>query len=258
MAKYFKEESRTFNEYLLVPGLSTKKNTPENIDLSTPLVRYKKGKKPTLTLKLPMVSAIMQSVSDDSMAIALAKEGGVSFIYGSQSIESEAEMIRKVKRYKAGFVVSDSNIRPEDTIEDLLALIEKTSHSTVAVTDNGGPNGKLMGLITSRDYRINKVDLNDPVSMYMTPIDKLICGSTKDDLSTCNDIIWDHKLNTLPVIDDKGNLAYMVFRKDYESHKDNPNELLDDEKRYIVGAGINTRDYKERVPALIEAGVDVL
>lgn len=258
MAKFFKEESRTFNEYLLVPGLSTKKNTPENIDLTTPLVKYSKGKKPSLSLKLPMVSAIMQSVSDNNMAIALAKEGGVSFIFGSQAIESQAEMIRKVKRYKAGFVVSDSNIKPDSSLEELLALIEKTGHSTVAVTDNGLSNGKLKGLITSRDYRINKVDLKDPVSKYMTPINKLICANIKDDLSRCNDIIWDHKLNTLPVIDDKGNLVYMVFRKDYESHKENPNELLDADKRFIVGAGINTRDYKERVPALIEAGVDVL
>ena len=258
MAKYFKEESRTFNEYLLVPGLSTKENTVENIDLSTPLVKFKKGQKPSISLKLPMVSAIMQSVSDDNMAVALAKEGGVSFIFGSQSIESEAEMIRKVKRYKAGFVVSDSNIKPDDTIGDLLELINKTGHSTVAVTKNGEANGKLEGLITSRDYRINKVSLKDPVSKYMTPIKKLICGSIKDDLSTCNDIIWDHKLNTLPVVDEKGNLAYMVFRKDYESHKEHPNELLDDDKRYIVGAGINTRDYKERVPALVKAGVDVL
>ena len=258
MAKYFKEESRTFNEYLLVPGLSTKENTVENIDLSTPLVKFKKGQKPSISLKLPMVSAIMQSVSDDNMAVALAKEGGVSFIFGSQSIESEAEMIRKVKRYKAGFVVSDSNIKPDDTIGDLVELVNKTGHSTVAVTKNGEANGKLEGLITSRDYRINKVSLKDPVSKYMTPIKKLICGSIKDDLSTCNDIIWDHKLNTLPVVDEKGNLAYMVFRKDYESHKEHPNELLDDDKRYIVGAGINTRDYKERVPALVKAGVDVL
>ena len=258
MAKYFKEESRTFNEYLLVPGLSTKINTPDNVDLSTPLVRFKKGRKAALSLKLPMVSAIMQSVSDNNMAVALAKEGGISFIYGSQSIESQAEMIRKVKRYKAGFVVSDSNIKPDASLRELLELIEKTGHSTVAVTDNGECNGRLMGLITSRDYRINKCDLNDPISKYMTPIDKLVCGNVRDDLSTCNDIIWDHKLNTLPIVDDDGNLAYMVFRKDYESHKENPNELLDKDKRFIVGAGINTRDYAERVPALIEAGADVL
>ena len=258
MAKYFTEVSRTFNEYLLVPGLSTKKNTPESVDLTTPLVRFKKGSKSAISLKLPMVSAVMQSVSDDNMAIALAKEGGLSFIYGSQSIETQAEMIKKVKRYKAGFVVSDSNIKPNASIDDLFSLIEKTGHSTVAVTENGEANGKLLGLITSRDYRASKVNRKDPVKKYMTSIENLICASTNDDLSKCNDLIWDHKLNQLPVLDNKGNLVYMVFRKDYESHKENPNELLDKDKRYLVGAGINTRDYKERVPALVDAGVDVL
>ena len=258
MAKFFKDESRTFNEFLIVPGYSDSTCIPDKVCLETPLVKYKKGSKPSLTLKLPMISAIMQSVSNDRLAIALAKEGGVSFIYGSQSIESEAEMVAKVKRYKAGFVVSDSNIKPDDTIQDLLSIIEKTGHSTVAVTKNGEPNGKLMGLITSRDYRLSKISLKDKVSKYMTPIEKLICANENDDLSKCNDIIWDHKLNTLPVIDKDGNLKYMVFRKDYDSHKEYPNELLDQHKRFIVGAGINTRDYKERVPALIKAGADVL
>ena len=258
MAQYFNEVSRTFNEYLLVPGLSTKKNTPEAVDLTTPIVKFKKGSKPSLSLKLPMVSAVMQAVSDNNLAVALAKEGGISFIFGSQSIESQAEMIRKVKNYKAGYVLSDSNIKPDDTIADLLELIGKTGHSTVAITDDGSANGKLLGLITSRDYRLSKVSLDDKVSKHMTPIENLICGDIKDDLSKCNDIIWDHKLNTLPIIDKEGHLAYMVFRKDYESHKENPNELLDKEKRFIVGAGINTRDYEERVPALVDAGVDIL
>ncbi|MDO4500838.1 MAG: IMP dehydrogenase [Erysipelotrichaceae bacterium] len=258
MATFFKEESRTFNEYLLVPGLSTKENTPDKVDLRTPLVRFKKGEKPSIELKLPMVSAIMQSVSGDQLAIALAKEGGISFIYGSQSIADEAEMVRKVKMYKAGFVLSDSNIKEDATITELLKLIEKTGHSTVAVTDDGTCNGKLLGLITSRDYRVSKVEEGDTVKKYMTPIEKLICANINDDLSKCNDIIWDHKLNTLPIVDNEGRLAYMVFRKDYVSHKDNPNELLDEEKRYMVGAGINTRDYEQRVPALVEAGVDVL
>lgn len=258
MAKFFKEESRTFNEYLIVPGYSSANDTPDKVDLTTPLVKFKKGKKSEIELKLPMVSAIMQSVSNDKMAIALAKEGGISFIYGSQSIEDEARMVAMVKRYKAGFVISDSNIKPDATLKELLDLIDKTGHSTVAVTDNGEYNGKLQGLITSRDYRLSKVSLNDKVSKYMTPIDKLITGNVKNDLSQCNDIIWDNKLNTLPIIDDDGKLVYMVFRKDYESHKENPNELLDDDKRYVVGAGINTRDYEERVPALIKAGADVL
>lgn len=258
MAKYFKDVSRTFNEYLLVPGYSSRDCTPDKVSLSTPLVRFKKGEKSEIELKIPMVSAIMQSVSNDKMAIALAKEGGLSFIYGSQSIEDQAEMVRNVKKYKAGFVISDSNIKPEQSLRELLALIEKTGHSTVAVTDDGGNHGKLLGIITSRDYRIGHVDLDDPVSKYMTPLKDLIYGHVSLDLSECNDLIWEKKLNTLPIVDDEGSLVYMVFRKDYDSHKDHPNELLDEHKRFLVGAGINTRDYEQRVPALIKAGVDVL
>jgi len=258
MAKYFKEESRTFNDYLIVPGYSSRDCTPDKVSLTTPLVRYKKGKKSEIELKIPMVSAIMQSVSNDNLAIALAKEGGISFIYGSQSIQDEAAMVKRVKDYKAGFVISDSNIKPNDTLQELLDLIEKTGHSTVAVTENGECHGKLLGLITSRDYRLSKVKMSDKVSKYMTPIEKLITAHVSKDLSDCNEIIWDHKLNTLPVIDDEGSLVYMVFRKDYESHKEFPNELLDRNKSFLVGAGINTRDYKERVPELLKAGADVL
>ena len=258
MAYYFKEASHTFNEYLLVPGYSSSECQPKNVSLKTPLVKFKKGEEPAITMNIPLVSAIMQSVSNDTMAVALAKEGGISFIFGSQSIESQAAMVRKVKSYKAGFVISDSNIKPDQTIGELIALVEKTSHSTVAVTEDGTSNGKLVGIITSRDYRLSRVSLDEKVEKYMTPFSKLVCGTTANSLADCNDIIWEHKLNCLPIIDNNQNLNYLVFRKDYDSHKENPNELLDAHKRYIVGAGINTRDYAERVPALVEAGADVL
>ena len=258
MAKFFEKTSHTFNEYLLVPGYSSHEHIPTNVDLTTPLVRFKKGEKSAIELKIPMISAIMQAVSDDRLAIALAKEGGISFIFGSQTIENQAAMVRRVKNYKAGFVISDSNIRPDQTIQELIDLVDRTTHSTVAVTEDGTANGKLVGMITSRDYRLSRVNLNDKVEKYMTPFEKLVCANGSDDLSRCNDIIWEHKLNSLPVIDDENHLLYLVFRKDYESHKKYPNEVLDSNKRFLVGAGINTRDYAERVPALVEAGVDVL
>ncbi|MBR2067354.1 MAG: IMP dehydrogenase, partial [Solobacterium sp.] len=258
MATYFKEPSRTFSEYLLVPGLTKKEHIPSNVSLKTPLVRFKKGEEASLSLNIPMVSAVMQSVSDDRLAVALAKEGGMSFIFCSQSIESQAKMVAKVKNYKAGFVVSDSNITAEMTLNEILALKEKTGHSTMAVTDNGKSNGKLLGLVTSRDYRISRMTGEEKVKDFMTPREKLIVANVNATLSECNDLIWDHKLNTLPIVDDQDNLVYLVFRKDYDSHKENPNELLDGEKRLLVGAGINSRDYEERVPALVEAGVDCL
>ena len=258
MAYYFNEPSHTFSEYLLVPGYSDENCIPTNVSLKTPLVKYKKGETPKITMNIPMVSAIMQAVSDDNMAIALAKEGGVSFIYGSQSIESQAAMVARVKNYKKGFVPSDSNVAPTDTLKEVVELLEKTGHSTMAVTEDGTAKGKLVGVLTSRDYRLSRMSLDTKVADVMTPFDKLIYGEEGITLKEANDLIWDHKLNSLPIIDKEGCLKYFVFRKDYSNHKDNPNELLDEHKSFIVGAGINTRDYAERVPALIEAGCDVL
>ena len=209
-------------------------------------------------MNTPLVSAIMQSVSGVDMAIALAREGGVSFIYGSQPIEKQAEMIRKVKAYKAGFVESDSNISPDKTLADILALKAERGHSTIAVTEDGTQNGKLVGIVTSRDYRVSRMSPDEKISTFMTPFDKLITAPEGTTLKEANDILWEHKLNSLPIVNDDGRLVAFVFRKDYEQHKENPLELLDSHKRYVVGAGINTRDYEERVPALVEAGVDIL
>ena len=258
MAFYYDEPSHTFSEYLLVPGYSSKECIPANASLKTPLTKFKRGEEPAISLNIPLVSAIMQAVSDDKMAIALAKEGGISFIYGSQTITEQAEMVKRVKNYKAGFVSSDSNIRPDQTLADILALKEKTGHATVAVTDDGTANGKLIGIVTSRDYRVSRLDPATKVSEFMTPIEHVIYAKEGTTLKEANNIIWDHKLNALPILDNEQRLVSFVFRKDYDSHKDNPLELLDASKRYMVGAGINTRDYAERVPALIEAGADVL
>ena len=258
MAYYFSEPSRTFSEYLLVPGYTSEQCIPANVNLSTPLVKFKKGEEPSIKLNIPMVSAIMQSVSNDKMAIALAKEGGVSFIYGSQSVEDEAAMVARVKAYKAGFVVSDSNLQPTDTLADVLNLYEEKGHNTMAVTEDGTANGKLLGIVTGRDYRVSRMSFDIPVSQFMTPLEKLITAPETTTLKEANDIIWEHKLNSLPIVDKNGCLMYFVFRKDYTEHKENPNEILDADKRYIVGAGINTLDYETRVPALVEAGADVL
>ena len=258
MAFYFKEPSRTFSEYLLVPGYSSTECQPKNVCLKTPLVKFKKGEEPAISLNIPLVSAIMQSVSNDTLGIALAKEGGISFIYGSQTVEDQAEMVRKVKNHKAGFVTSASNLTKEHTLADVIALKEKNGHSTVAITEDGTAHGKLVGIVTSRDYRISRMNLTDKVDSFMTPLEKLVTAKVGVSLKEANDIIWDHKLNSLPIVDNCGNLDSFVFRKDYESNKNNPLELLDDQKRLIIGAGINTRDYEKRVPALIEAGVDVL
>ena len=259
MAYYYKEPSHTFSEYLLIPGYTSEECIPDRVSLRTPLTKYRKGfEEPAISLNVPLTSAVMQSVSNDTLAIALAKEGGISFIYGSQSIEDQAAMVAKVKGHKAGFVVSASNLTPENTLADVLALKAKNGFSTVAITDDGTANGKLLGIVSSRDYRVSRMSTDEKVASFMTPLDKLVTAPAETTLKEANDIIWDHKLNSLPIVTRDGRMSSFVFRKDYDSHKNNPMELLDSNKRYVVGAGINTRDYAERVPALLKAGVDVL
>lgn len=258
MAFYYNEPSRTFSEFLLLPGLTRKDCIPENVTLKTPVVKFRKGETASLFLNLPFSSAIMQAVSDHKMAIALARCGGISFIFASQAIESQVEMVRKVKNYKAGFVLSDSNLRPDNTLKDVMALTAKTGHASIAITTDGSPTGKLLGLVTSKDYRPTKTPPDTKVTDLMTPFSSLVYGTEGITLSECNDMIWKHKLNCLPVVDQNQNLLYLVFRKDYTAHKENPNELSDKNKRLVVGAGINSRDFRERVPALVEAGVDLL
>ena len=258
MAYFYEEPSRTFGEYLLIPGHSSAECRVENVSLKTPVVKFRKGEKPALSMNIPMTSAIMQAVSGDRLAIALAKEGGISFIFGSQPIESQAAMVKRVKDHKAGFVRSNTNIRPDQTLRELLELKERTGHSTTAVTEDGTSEGRMLGMITSRDYRVSRLDPETKVSEFMTPFDKLVYAKEGITLSEANDMLWDYKLNALPVVDDEQRLVYFVFRKDYDTHKEYTDELLDDNKRYVVGAGVNTRDYEERIPALVEAGADVL
>ena len=259
MAYYYNEPCHTFSEYLLIPGYTGPDCVPQNVSLKTALTKYRKGQEePAISLNIPLVSAIMQSVSDDRLAIALAKEGGISFIYGAQSAEDEAAMVARVKSYKAGFVPSASNLTPDKTLQDVLELKERNGFSTIAITDDGSANGHLLGIVTSRDYRVSRMDVHTKVTAFMTPKDKLVTAPADTTLKEANDIIWEHKLNSLPIVDENDCLMYLVFRKDYDSHKSNPDEMLDAHKRYMVGAGINSRDYAERVPALVEAGADVL
>ena len=258
MSKVISDISRTFNEFLLLPNLTDERCIPENVKLTTPLVKFKKGEEPKISANIPLVSAIMQSVSGEKMAIALAREGGCSFIYGAQSIESQAQMVKNVKKYKAGFITSDSNVKPGTTIKELLDLIEETGHSTVMVTDDGTANGKFLGLVTDKDFRISRVGMDEKIEKYMVGLDKVVCAQKGISLTEANDMIWDHKISCLPILNKDGKLDSLVFRKDYESDKANPNSLMDENKSFVVGAGINTRDYKERIPALVDAGVDIL
>ena len=190
MAKILENISRTFNEFLLLPNLTDERCIPSNVSLKTPLVKFKKGEEPKISANIPLVSAIMQSVSGEKMAIALAREGGCSFIYGAQSIESQAEMVRNVKKYKAGFITSDSNVKKDATLREVLALIDKTGHSTVMITEDGEANGKFLGLVTDKDYRVSRANLEDKIEKYMVPASKIVSAKKGITLHEANDIIY--------------------------------------------------------------------
>jgi IMP dehydrogenase len=258
MAKILDDLSRTFSEYLLIPRLTRRDNIPRNVSLAAPIARFKQGEASRLSLNIPVVSASMQAVSGTDMGVALARQGGIAFVFCSQTIEAQAAMIAKIKSHKAGFVRSDSNVKPSATLRELLDLMEKTGHSTVAVTDDGGSGGKFMGIITDKDFWEFEDDLTSKVQGYMTPREKVIHGTVGISLKEANHMLYKHKKEALPILEADGRLNSLVFKKDYVDHINNPLELLDGRKRLVAAAGVNTHDYKERLPALVEAGVDVV
>lgn len=258
MAIILEDISRTFQEYLLLPGLTTDQHVPQNISLKSPIQRYKVKQGPAAALNVPLTSSAMQAVTGPELSIALARKGGCGFIFCSQSIESQAAMVKEVKEHKAGFVESDSNLSPENTLRDAVELRKKTGHSTIAITEGGQRHSKLLGILTSKDFWEFKDDLNRPISEFFTPIERLIYGNDGITLTEATDKLWKSKKECLPIIDRSGNLRSLVFRKDYFDHKSNPDELTDDKKRLFVGAALNTFDHTERAAALIAAGADVL
>lgn len=258
MARILDDISRTFREFLLLPGLTTREHVPANVSLRAPLKKFKRGTESTARLNIPFVSAAMQSVSGSELAIALARKGGCSFIFCSQPIEEQAAMVRRVKDHKAGFVESDSNLSPNATLKDAVDLRRKTGHSTIAITADGGRNSRLMGLLTSKDFWEFKDDLSHKVSQHFTPIEKLVFAQEGITLQEATEKLWLNKKECLPVVDRNGNLKYLVFRRDYFDHKTNPDELTDENKRLFVAAALNTFDFKERARALVDAGVDCL
>jgi IMP dehydrogenase len=258
MAKIVPDISRTFSEYLLIPRLTEKKHLPSQVSLKTPIAKFKKGEEPRLSLNIPFVSASMQAVSGSAMALALARQGGLAFIYCSQPIETQAEMILKVKHHKAGFVASDSNVKPGTPLKEAIALIKRTGHSTIAVTDDGTNKGLFLGILTDKDFWEYEDNVEKPVSEFMTPKEQVVHGTLGMSLTDANSFLHKHKKECLPILDKNGRLDSLVFKKDFFDHKNNPYELLDSHKRLVVAAGINTHDYKVRVPALVDAGADVL
>lgn len=258
MATILPDVSRTFSEFLLVPRLTKKGQQVDRIDLTTPLARSRNGQAGGLNTNIPIVAACMQAVSGVELSISLARQGGLSFIFCSQPIESQADMVHQVKSHKAGFVPSDSNATPQTSLAEVIRLMKRTGHSTVPVTDDGTSTGRLLGLLTDKDFWEFEDDLSNLVKEHMTPMESVIHGNVGLSLKEANQLLHKHKKECLPILDSDNRLTSLVFKKDYVDHRRHPIELLDDSKRLCVGAAINTHDYQQRVPALLEAGADAL
>ena len=169
MAKILDGVSRTFGEFLLIPRLTRKNQSSESINLAASMAARKRESATRFDLNIPIVSAAMQSVTDSNLAIALAREGGLGFIYCSQDVKSQAAMVAQVKSHKAGFVSSDTNTLVGESLEDVVALMKKTGHSTVPVTSDGTATGKLLGIITDQDFWEHEDNLKAPVERYNSP-----------------------------------------------------------------------------------------
>jgi IMP dehydrogenase len=258
MAIILDDISRTFSEYLLLPRLTRREQHIDKISLKAPLAKSEGSKASKFDINIPVVSACMQSVSGTNLAIALARQGGLSMIFCSQSIESQVEMVSQVKAHKAGFVTSGANTKPDSTLASLVELMAETGHSTIPVTIDGSAEGEFCGLITDQDFWEFEDDLSNLVKDHMTPKSDVFFGTEGITLRKANELLHHHKKDCLPVLDEQGNLNSLVFKKDYVDHQRHPLELLDENKRLSVGAAINTHDYRQRVPALMEAGADVL
>ncbi|GIE88948.1 IMP dehydrogenase [Actinoplanes regularis] len=252
------EISRTFGEYLLVPNLTDETCTPDNVDLSTPLVRHPVGEESPIRIATPLVSAIMGAVSSPQLAIALAQVGGISFVHQNQPIDEQAAMVSAVKKHKAGFRHNDVNIKPTATLGEADALLRSTGRAVAVVTDDGTPPGAFLGLITAQDFNFHRHRVDDSVESRMRRGAELVTGTPGMSLSTANELLWDSRQDVLPIVGADGRVTALVQRRDYELHKQFSYESVDDHKQFRVGAGVNTRDYRERIPALVEAGADVL
>jgi IMP dehydrogenase len=252
------EISRTFGEYLLLPNLTDEGCTPGNVDLSASLVRHPVGQPSPLRIATPLTSAIMGAVSSPELAIALAQVGGISFIHQNQPVAEQAGMVAAVKRHKAGFRHNDVNIKPSATLDEADRLLRAHDHSAVVVTDDGSPSGAFLGLLTADDFNFHRHDAGDRVESRMRPVAELVTGAPGMSLSTANSLLWDSRQDVLPIVGADGRVTALVQRRDYELHQQFSNESVDEAKRFRVGAGVNTHDFRERIPALVEAGADIL
>lgn len=256
--KILPEISRTLNEYLLLPGLTTEACTPDKIDLTAPVVRHPVGAEAPDRIATPLVSAIMQAVSSPSLAVALAQSGGLAFIHQNQPAGAQAAEVRSVKGHKAGFRVNRVTVSPGTTLGEAVELLAAIDQGVAVVTETGSADGRFVGVIGRDDFNLQRHGAGELVKARMRSREELRTATADITLSEANELIWEHRLDVLPVLGEAGQVESLVLRRDYEEHKAHRLASIDAHKRLRVGAGINSRDYRERVPALVEAGADVL
>lgn len=238
-------EGLTFDDLLLVPGYS--EVLPRDVNLSTNFSR-------NIKLNIPMVSAAMDTVTETTMAIAIAREGGIGVIHKNMSIENQAKQVRVVKRSENGMIIDPISISPDKTVADALNIMAEYKIGGIPVVDK---HHKLLGIVTNRDLRFEK-QMEKPIDDVMTK-ENLITTRQSTDLNAASEILQEHKIEKLPVVDAENKLIGLITYKDITKAKDKPLSSKDEQGRLRVAAAIGvTHDSVERAAALVEAGVDAI
>ena len=244
MSSRIVKEGLTFDDVLLIPQASDV--VPADVDLRTKLTD-------DICLNVPLVSAAMDTVTENRMAIAIAREGGLGIIHKNMTIEQQAEQVDKVKRSEHGVITDPFFLEPEHLVKDAVALMEKYRISGVPITKNG----KLVGILTNRDLRFEN-NFEQPISDVMTK-DRLITAPVGTSLEEAKNILGKYRIEKLPIVDEKGYLKGLITIKDIEKSIQYPTSARDKNGRLLVGAAVGTAaNTMDRVAALVEARADVI
>lgn len=247
MVKISDSVSRTFTEYLILPGRTARTTRIEDISLRSRITD-------TQEIPLPFLSAAMQSVTGHELAIELAKQGGLGVVPSSLPIKEQAGIIEKVKRYRSGFVHNVRTVGPDEKVSRLLELERLHGHSTYPVVEGR----KLVGLISEKRYHPEK-DASLAVRDKMVPFDRLVVAQEGITLDQANDKVIESGIGALPIIDSERNLRSVVFFKDLKEHMAHPDSFVDSDKRLMVAGALSTHpEDTERAEALVKAGADFL
>ena len=253
MAQILPAPARSLKEFRLLPGYTPADGRVHDVSLETKLCRQGDG---ALQLRTPFVSAAMQAVTGVDMAIAMAQLGGIGILPVSQTIEAQCAKVEAVKRFKAGFQTQITTLSPEQSLADVIAIMADTGYSTFPVTDTGVFHGKLLGVITDKDFDV-RYDRTCQVAERMRT--DVQVGVAIDDLKVANQLMIRYGRGFLPIVSAEGTLLSVVFKKDLDKHIQHPHATIDAHKRLRVGAAVSTHpEDRERVQALLEHDVDVL